>query len=87
MCDWVLTGDVQFLSVLEQVEAWMLDLVRPDIFDDGHEANVLTRMRRSFASLCAVMAEHGTPRAEEMPLYDFHARFEYLREQLEKGSR
>jgi hypothetical protein len=85
LCDYVLTGEQRWLSVLEQVEQWMLELMPPDIFDDGHEGNVLVRMRQSFAALCALLAEHGQQRAEDMSVYDFQSRVSWLRDKLARS--
>ncbi|QNH60754.1 hypothetical protein [Hymenobacter sediminicola] len=83
----MLTGEPQYLSVLEQIELWMLELMPPDIFDDGHADNVLVRMRSSFASLCAVLAENGHHGAADMTLYDFQSRVGWLKQKAAKAAR
>ncbi|GAA3940351.1 hypothetical protein [Hymenobacter algoricola] len=65
----------------------MLDLVRPEVFDDGHPENVLVLLRRSFAHLCAILSEHGVPQPGQLSLFEFHAYFEYLEQKQQPENR
>ncbi|RSK50123.1 hypothetical protein EI291_05580 [Hymenobacter rigui] len=87
MCDYLLTEDATHLRIVQEVDAWMLELIRPDQFSDGDPDNVLTHLHRSFENLCAIMAEHGTPDAGTLPLFQFHARLGWLQKKMEREHR
>jgi hypothetical protein len=53
------------------------------VFTDGDADNVLTQMQRSFEHICATLAEHGTPAAGQLPVFQFHARLDWLQKKLE----
>lgn len=63
---------------MAEVNAWLLDQAKPEIFDDGSPENVLTLARRRFGQTCAALASQGYPRAQEMTVFEFHAAIEYL---------
>ena len=72
------TGDERHLQALALLDAWLLDQLTPDIYDDGSPENVLTLARRRFGQTCAALAEQGFPRAQELTLFDFHSAIDYL---------
>lgn len=78
MCDWLLSGESSHLRIIEEVDRWLLEAARPDSFTDGDPENVLTQLQRGFESLCAVLAENGTPDAGNLPLFQFQARIDWL---------
>ncbi|MET4106045.1 hypothetical protein [Hymenobacter sp. UYP22] len=84
LVDHLLTEDAAHLRTVDEVDKWLLELVRPDQFTDGDPDNVLTHLHRSFENLCAVLAEHGTPDAGSLPLFQFHARLGWLQKKLER---
>jgi hypothetical protein len=61
-----------------EVDAWMLEQLAPQIFDDGDARNVLTQNRRRFGQLCAALSSMGYPRPQELSLFDFHSAVDYL---------
>ena len=84
LCDFVLTGAVKHLDSLADLDAWLLDQQKPDIFDDGDPRNVSVEQRQRFGAACAALAEAGYPRAHELTLFDFNAAVNYL---LDKNKR
>ncbi|MDF7810699.1 hypothetical protein [Hymenobacter sp. YC55] len=87
MCDYLLSEDARHLAVIREVDKWMMELSRPDMFSDGDPDNVITQLHRSFENLCANLATNGTPNAGELPLFQFHARLSWLQKKLERESR
>lgn len=84
LVDYLLTQDEAHLRVVAEVDAWLLDLARPDQFTAGDEANVITHLHRSFENLCAILAANGTPDAGSLPLFQFHARLGWLQKKMEQ---
>lgn len=80
LLDYALTGEVRHLHTIAEIDEWLLEQSKPDIFDDGHPDNVLTQARRRFGSLCAALAEKGYPRPQELTLFDFDSAVAYLNE-------
>ena len=76
----MLTQAAEHLTTLEQIDTWLLELARPEIFDDGDPRNVLVAQRRSFGQLCAALAEHGYPQAAQLPAFAFQSALDYLKE-------
>ncbi|HEX8656190.1 MAG TPA: hypothetical protein VF690_01575 [Hymenobacter sp.] len=80
LCDYVLTQDAAHLTTVQQIDAWLLDLAAPDIFDDGAAGNVLVRQRRSFGQVCAALGEQGFPTAGAMTTFHFQSAITFLNE-------
>lgn len=78
LCDFVITQDVRHLDTLTQIDAWLLELARPEIFDDGDARNVVMNTRRGFGQLVVALAEHNYPNAGQMTTYDFQQAINYL---------
>ena len=78
VCDYVLTHEARHLDTLAQIDSWLLELQRPDIFDDGDARNVLVNNRRSFGSLCAALAENGFPDAGRLTTFHFQSAVDRL---------
>lgn len=76
----MLTQEVGHLSTIEQIDAWLLALSRPDCFDDGDARNVLVHGRKAFGQLCAALAEQGYPNAAQMTVFAFQSTIDYLKE-------
>ncbi|GAB2965436.1 hypothetical protein GCM10027048_38960 [Hymenobacter coalescens] len=68
---------------MQKIEAWMLDLQRPEVFDDGHPDNVVTVQRRAFAELRAALADHGVLQSEQLTVFHLRARADYLEKKVE----
>ena|GEM_PF-2662475 len=78
VCDFVLTGEATHIDTLQEIDSYLLDLARPDIFDDGDPRNVVVEKQQRFGKLCAALADQGFPRAGELTLFDFHSAIDYL---------
>ncbi|SNC62228.1 hypothetical protein SAMN06265337_0628 [Hymenobacter gelipurpurascens] len=78
LCDYLLSGEASYLKIVEEVDRWLLEAARPDVFHDGDPDNVLTSMHRNFENLCALLAETGTPDAGNLPVFQFQARLAWL---------
>ena len=76
----MLSGEVIHLETLAEVDNWLLDQARPDIFDTGDPRNVLVAQARQFGQLCAALADNGFARAHELTLFDFHTAIDYVAE-------
>jgi hypothetical protein len=61
-----------------EVDAWLLEQITPQIFDDGDPRNVLTQDRRRFGQLCAALSGLGYPRPHELTVFDFNSAVDYL---------
>lgn len=78
VCDYILSQDTRHLDTVAQIDSWLLELQRPDIFDDGDARNVLVNTRRSFGSLCAALAENGFPAAGQLTTFQFQSAVDRL---------
>lgn len=76
----MLTGEPQYLGIVQQVNRWLLDESRPLIFDEGDPRNELLVHQRTHARLCATLRDHGVPEPGRLTVFDFHTQIEYLRE-------
>ncbi|WP_426491066.1 hypothetical protein [Hymenobacter sp. 102] len=83
LLDYLLTQDEAHLRTVREVDAWLLELARPDQFSEGDPDNIITHLHRSFENLCAILAAHGTPDAGSLPLFQFHARLGWLQKKME----
>jgi hypothetical protein len=79
-CAWLSTGRPEHLARVADIDDWLLEQAKPEIFDDGAPANVLTQHRRRFGQLCAALSEKGYPRPQEMSVFDFNSAVDYLNE-------
>jgi len=78
-CDLVLSGgDAHYLQAIAAIDAWLLDQLKPEIFDAGDPRNVLVAHRRRFGAACAALAESGYPRAQELTVFDFNSAVSHL---------
>jgi hypothetical protein len=74
----LLRADAQAEATIAEVNAWLLEQLRPEIFDDGSPANVLTLHRRRFGQLCAALTAAGYAQPQLLSVYDLHAAVDYL---------
>ena len=75
---WLATAEAQHLVVVEEVNAWLLQQLTPEIFDDGSPANVLTLHRQRFGRLCAGLAAAGYAQPQLLTVYDLNCAVDYL---------
>ncbi|NML67599.1 hypothetical protein HHL22_20555 [Hymenobacter sp. RP-2-7] len=78
LCQLVATGEARYQQEIDLLDAWLLDQLKPEVYDDDSPENVLTLHRRQFGATCAAMAAQGFPRAQELSLADFHSALEHL---------
>jgi hypothetical protein len=71
-------GDAHYLGLIATIDEWLLDQLKPDIFDHGDPRNVLVLARKRFGAACAALAEAGYPRAQELTVFDFNAAVDFL---------
>ncbi len=78
LADYMLSNDTAYLTKIKEVDAWLLEQNKPDIFDDGDARNVVSVARINFIKVCAVLTEQGFSSPEKMTLVAFHGAIDYL---------
>jgi len=85
-CAWLRTEEPSYLATVAEVDAWMLEQMKPQIFDDGDVRNVLTQNRRRFGQLCAALSTMGYPRPQELDVFSFHSAVDFVNSKSQKSN-
>jgi hypothetical protein len=80
------TGEASYLATVAEVDAWMLEQMKPQIFDDGDPRNVLVNNRKRFGQLCAALGQQGYPRAQDFSVFELNSVVDYLNSAPKKAS-
>ena len=75
---WLATGEARHLAIVDEVNAWLLEQLVPEIFDDGAPQNALTLHRRRFGQLCAALTAASYAQPQLLTVYDLNCAVDYL---------
>lgn len=66
------------------IDDLLLDLNEPEVFETGDPDNTLVLRRRGFAQLCGLLAEHGVAEPEQLSVFQFQSRVDFVTAKIKR---
>jgi len=82
--DYFESGDMAHLKTVERIDDAMLEMMAPEVWETGDPDNALVLRRRAFGQLCGVLSEHGVPSPEELTVFQFQTRVDYVTAKIKR---
>lgn len=82
--DYIDSGEFKHLKKVEEIDNALLDIMAPEVWETGDPDNALVLRRRAFGQLCGVLSEHGVPHPEELTVFQFQTRVDYVTAKIKR---